>query len=77
MSCDILLKEPFGPIKNLIFMQDGTTAVSYAAQYGHSEVVILLINANADINLPDKVILIINIFVLSELQIFILLYDNY
>ena len=40
-------------------MQDGTTAVCYAAQYGHSEVVSLLINANADINLPDKVIVIL------------------
>ena len=36
-------------------MQDGTTAVSYAAQYGHSDVVNLLINTNADINLTDKV----------------------
>ena len=51
-------------------MQDGRTAVLYAALYGHSNVVNLLINANADINLPDKVIVIIiqvHIFVMSEL----------
>ena len=51
-------------------MQDGCTAVLYAAVYGHSNVVNLLINANADINLPDKVIVIIiqvHIFVMSEL----------
>ena len=51
-------------------MQDGRTAVLYAAFYGHSNVVNLLINANADINLPDKVIVIIiqvHIFVMSEL----------
>ena len=55
---------------SLTFMQDGRTAVCYAALYGHSDVVNLLINANADINLPDKVIVIINkerIFVISEL----------
>ena len=40
-------------------MQDGRTAVLYAALYGHSNVVNLLINANADINLPEKVIVII------------------
>ena len=40
-------------------MQNGTTAVGYAAQYGHSDVVSLLINANADINLPDEVIIIV------------------
>ena len=51
-------------------MQDGRTAVLYAAVYGHSNVVNLLINANTDINLPDKVIVIIiqvHIFVMSEL----------
>ena len=51
-------------------MQDGRTAVLYAALYGHSNVVNLLINANADINLPEKVIVIIiqvHIFVMSEL----------
>ena len=51
-------------------MQDGRTAVLYAALYGHSDVVNLLINANANINLPDKVIVIIiqvHIFVMSEL----------
>ena len=40
-------------------MQDGSTAVWYAALYGHSDVVNLLISANADINLPDKVIVVI------------------
>lgn len=40
----------------LTSIQDGTTAVSYAAQYGHSDIVSLLIKAKADINLPDKVI---------------------
>ena len=51
-------------------MQDGRTAVLYAALYGHSNIVNLLINANADINLPEKVIVIIiqvHIFVMSEL----------
>ena len=45
--------------EKLTFMQDGITAVSYAAQNGHSDIVILLINANADINLPDKVMVIL------------------
>ena len=40
-------------------MQDGRTAVFCAALYGHCDVVNLLINANADINLPEKVIVII------------------
>ena len=40
-------------------MQDGRTVIWYAALYGHSDVVNLLINANADINLPDKVIVFI------------------
>ena len=38
-------------------MQDGRTAVFSAAQCGHSDVVSLLINAKADINLRDKVII--------------------
>ena len=49
-------------------MQDGRTAVWYATLYGHSNVVSLLISANANINLPDKVIVIIiqvHIFVMS------------
>ena len=45
--------------EKLTFMQDGITAVSHAAQNGHSDIVILLIIANADINLPDKVIVIL------------------
>ena len=54
-------------------MQDRRTAVLYAALYGHSNVVNLLINANANINLPEKVIVIIiqvHIFVMSELLFF-------
>ena len=51
-------------------MQDGTTAVSYAAQYGHSNVVNLLINTNADINLADKVTYIVMLQLLT-------LYNNY
>ena len=37
------------------FIQDGTTALIYAAENGHSDVVSLLVEAHADINLPDEV----------------------
>ena len=75
MSCDITKNGCFVPLISSVsvlctFMQDGTTAVSYAAQYGHSDVVNLLINANADINLADKV----TFFVMLQL---LFLYNNY
>ena len=38
-----------------LFTQDGSTALIYAAQNGHSDVVSLLVEAHADINLPDEV----------------------
>ena len=34
---------------------DGTTAISYAAMNGHIDIVRLLVKANADLNLQDKV----------------------
>ena len=37
------------------FKQDGSTALIYAAEKGHSDVVSLLVEAHADINLPDEV----------------------
>ena len=43
-------------LHTFLSMQDGTTAISYAAMKGHSDVVQLLIQSNADVDLPDKVI---------------------
>ena len=40
---------------DFIFTQDGTTAISYAAMNGNSDIVSLLVEAKADINLPDEV----------------------
>ena len=37
--------------------QDGTTAIFYAAMNGNSDIVSLLVEAKADINLPDEVII--------------------
>ena len=45
----------FSAIHFALVLQDGTTAISYAAQYGHTEIVHTLIQANADLNLPDEV----------------------
>ena len=42
-------------LPGFLSMQDGTTAISYAAMEGHSDVVQLLIQSNADVDLPDKV----------------------
>ena len=44
----------------IIFVQDGRTALYYAARKGHNEVVSLLVEAHADINLPQKVMLVKN-----------------
>ena len=62
IECPVILTFLFHIIIKLCiltFLQDGRTAVFCAALYGHSDVVSLLISANADINLPEKVILII------------------
>ena len=36
-------------------VQDGTTALCYAAMKGHSEIVRYLAEAEADVDLPDEV----------------------
>ena len=41
-------------------MQDGSTALSIAAEKGHFEIVSVLVKADANVNLQTKVILIIN-----------------
>ena len=38
-----------------VCVQDGRTALFYAAMNGHSNVVCVLVEAHADLNLPDKV----------------------
>ena len=38
-------------------MQDGETALKFAADYGHSEIVSVLLRAHANVNLPNKVIM--------------------
>ena len=38
-----------------VFVQDGRTALYYAAWNGHTSVVSLLVEAHADLNLPKKV----------------------
>ena len=37
-------------------MQNGATALKFAAEYGHSEIVSVLVKAHAKVNLPNKVI---------------------
>ena len=39
-------------------MQNGNTALKHAAGNGHSEIVSVLVKAHANVNLPNKVILI-------------------
>ena len=39
-----------------IHMQDGATALNFAAKNGHSEIVSVLVKAHANMNLPNKVI---------------------
>ena len=41
-------------------MQDGSTALSIAAEKGHFEIVSVLVKADANVNLQTKVILIID-----------------
>ena len=41
-------------------MQNGSTALSIAAEEGHFEIVSVLVKADANVNLQTKVILIIN-----------------
>ena len=38
-----------------LLVQDGTTALCYAAMGGHSEIVRYLAEAKADVDLPDEV----------------------
>ena len=42
------------------FTQDGSTALIYAAENGHRNLVSLLVEAHADINLPDKAIILLS-----------------
>ena len=45
-------------LTNILFdllVQDGTTALFYAAMGGHSEIVRYLAEAKADVDLPDEV----------------------
>ena len=44
----------------IVFLQDGMTALYYAAWSGHNDVVSLLVDAHADVNLPQKVMLMEN-----------------
>ena len=44
----------------IVFLQDGLTALYYAARNGHNDVVSLLVDAHADVNLPQKVMLVEN-----------------
>ena len=37
-------------------MQNGDTALKFAAEKGHSEIVSVLVKAHANVNLPNKVI---------------------
>ena len=39
----------------LVFLQDGLTSLGSAAKEGHKEVVELLLNAGAYVNIQDKV----------------------
>ena len=41
-------------------MQNGSTALSMAAEKGHNEIVSVLVKADANVNLQTKVILIIH-----------------
>ena len=41
-------------------MQNGSTALTIAAEKGHSEIVSVLVKADANVNLQTKVILIID-----------------
>lgn len=41
-------------------MQNGSTALSFAAEKGHFEIVSVLVKADANVNLQTKVILIID-----------------
>ena len=54
-KCNLII-----PCVLYIFVQDGRTALYYAAWKGHNEVVSLLVEAHADINLPRKVMLVKN-----------------
>ena len=39
----------------IAFTQDGNTALHYASLYGHPEVVKLLLQSHADVNVKNKV----------------------
>ena len=39
----------------LFFIQDGSTALHFAAYYGESEIMLALIGAKADLNVQNKV----------------------
>ena len=54
----------------LSIIQDGVTALMYASYEGHTEVVKVLAEAKADLNITDKVNLIINYLLTLTIDVY-------
>ena len=58
----------------LSIIQIGKTALMYASYEGHTEVVKVLVEAKADLNITDEVNLIINYLLTLTIDVY---YDNF